>query len=346
MIKPRFDKKSKRWIAEFRHRWDRGRDENNKIIWQIDREVRRFRSKADALAWTKKMYGNIAAFENKPPASQVSLTTAIEAWLAYCQRWTKGTQAEYKLKITTFTAYLVGQVATVNELERRHLTAYESHLLRSGKKPTTANSHLTVIKSFCKFVSENYNIPNPSAKWPFIPVPHQQAACPTKKQYEQLLKICPPDLVPVIRFLANTGLRISEFLSLVGSNYDSEKKSLIVNGKGNKSRTIGANSTVRELINGSVKPDELVYMNLLKSKTPLTRNMLYQKISVCLRRVGLRSGGVHSLRHFFATQLLTNKVPLSRVSKLLGHSNVLITQRAYDHLVTSDFIDTTDVLDL
>lgn len=42
--------------------------------------------------------------------------------------------------------------------------------------------------------------------------------------------------------------------------------------------------------------------------------------------------GAHSLRKTIATMMINNAVPLEAISKLLGHSSVLVTQQAYAHL--------------
>ena len=41
----------------------------------------------------------------------------------------------------------------------------------------------------------------------------------------------------------------------------------------------------------------------------------------------------HRLRHTFASELLTNGVPIFKVSKWLGHSSIQLTSDTYGHLV-------------
>jgi integrase len=43
--------------------------------------------------------------------------------------------------------------------------------------------------------------------------------------------------------------------------------------------------------------------------------------------------GLHSLRHTFATILLSHKVDIKTVSKLLGHSDVTVTYNTYIHVI-------------
>jgi integrase len=47
------------------------------------------------------------------------------------------------------------------------------------------------------------------------------------------------------------------------------------------------------------------------------------------KKVGFASIHLHSLRHSHASQLLSRGVPLSTVSKRLGHADAAITARVY-----------------
>ncbi|MCI8983495.1 MAG: tyrosine-type recombinase/integrase [Hungatella sp.] len=42
---------------------------------------------------------------------------------------------------------------------------------------------------------------------------------------------------------------------------------------------------------------------------------------------------MHSLRHTFASRMLTSGVDISIVSKLLGHSDINITYKKYIHIL-------------
>src|ERR1039458_8167717 len=55
-----------------------------------------------------------------------------------------------------------------------------------------------------------------------------------------------------------------------------------------------------------------------------------------MRAVGLKGVSLHSLRHSFASELLSDGVPLAVVSERLGHADQNITLSIYSHAMPAD----------
>jgi integrase/recombinase XerD len=73
---------------------------------------------------------------------------------------------------------------------------------------------------------------------------------------------------------------------------------------------------------------------LSRSGKPITRIVVWQVVTKHARRAGLKDVHPHTLRHTFATHLLTGGADLRVVQELLGHSNIRTTQ-VYTHVDAS-----------
>lgn len=165
-----------------------------------------------------------------------------------------------------------------------------------------------------------------------------------------------------VPLLINTGLRAGELLALKwDQDIDIENKALTIHNnivfvkdrekdKGYKlleqdsvktdagqDRTIPLNDdAIAALLDIRQVTGDYPYVMTTSEKNIVKPRQLDQMF----RRIATASGlpeekiyGVHSLRHTFATLLLSNDVDIKTVSKLLGHSDVTITYNTYIHVI-------------
>ena len=64
-----------------------------------------------------------------------------------------------------------------------------------------------------------------------------------------------------------------------------------------------------------------------------------------IKRTGLPSSTVHSLRHTYASLLIAEGTPLVVVSSNLGHAQVSTTSNIYSHVISSAEAKAVDVID-
>jgi integrase/recombinase XerD len=136
------------------------------------------------------------------------------------------------------------------------------------------------------------------------------------------------------------GLRASETIGLELADLDLEEHVLRARGKGSKERVVPIGRKAVEalclylergrpkLVGGRLEPH--LFVNFRGG--PLTRQGLYKIV----RRHALRAGladrmSPHTLRHTFATHLLSGGCDLRSVQEMLGHADVSTTQ-LYTHL--------------
>lgn len=140
--------------------------------------------------------------------------------------------------------------------------------------------------------------------------------------------------VVIVALAAESGLRAGEILNLTWSDVDLSRRLVRVRGKYGKERVafLGpAGSWALSELAASIRPrpgDRIV---------PMTYQALYKRVKSLARRAGLPEDRVrpHALRHTFATEALRRGVNLASLQRMLGHSDIKVTQR-YLHLVTED----------
>jgi integrase len=153
------------------------------------------------------------------------------------------------------------------------------------------------------------------------------------EEVERLLGNSPEWLREIISFALNTGLRQDELLSLEWNRVNLFRKTILIQKtKNGKPKTLPLNKVALDVLNrrrkvNSIKND-LVFFNRNGKKIP--NSNLRLSFYRVMKKVGIKDFRWHDLRHTFATRLAQAGVDLYKVSKLLGHKDIKMTQR-YSH---------------
>ena len=134
----------------------------------------------------------------------------------------------------------------------------------------------------------------------------------------------------------DTGARMSELLRIDADHIDNNYIRLYIT-KNDKPRSIPMTKRVKEQIEIIKQYD--YFANLNKSKVS------YQFNDTAVKNLGFYDITFHSLRHTFCSRLLQAGVPIYKVSKLMGHKDVTITDRIYGHLVNKDLEEAIALLE-
>ena len=154
--------------------------------------------------------------------------------------------------------------------------------------------------------------------------------------------------------LANTGFRNSELCSIRLDDIDWNRCSITVTGKGRKTRVVPVKEHV---LKGGKHPSVLNYVKHHRDKNTdsnylfvynnkkFTSVMYRRYFKQHARKIGSSWMHPHSLRHFYATQLLKKGVNIKIVQIVLGHSNVKTTSR-YLHMLDNDIFSAINNIDM
>ncbi|MCL1893406.1 MAG: tyrosine-type recombinase/integrase [Holophagaceae bacterium] len=236
------------------------------------------------------------------------------------------------------------------EVKPRELQRFALELGERGLDPASRARILSTTRVFYKWMFQTERIKtNPAT---ILKNPKQPKRLPgflTEVESWNLLEhVIPEDFVSsrlrcILEFLYACGLRVAELTALDLQDVEMSNQIIFVRkGKGDKERRVPFHAEAANIYLiykeyrfahiavHKLTPSEAVFINNRGGRlTPTSvRNFLTQLI----KQVSIRAKiSPHSLRHSFATHLLSRGMDLRAIQELLGHSNLNTTQR-YTHL--------------
>lgn len=259
---------------------------------------------------------------------------AYKRFLLYLlTRFSRSTQKTYGRAVKRFINYSAPNYThqiTIEHVEQFIL------LLKKDHKAKTINLYLAGLKHWLNWL----DMPIVAQKIKCLKTlpPHRRLL--TRQEYEKVVACTDGHTRDIIRFLACTGIRASEFLSLTLSNIDGDFLRFV--GKGQKQCTVPLCPAVK----GILKSNPSLF-NLTKSHD---RVWLFRLCRRAAKLANIEPFSPHSLRHFFAEELHRKRNgkpghPIEVVSKLLNHSSTFVTETVYIHWKDDDLRHLTDFLD-
>jgi len=235
---------------------------------------------------------------------------------------------------------------TLRDVEKFKAARYETCT------PTTVNIEFRTLRAAVgRAVEWGYLGENPFSKSRPIAVPEQPPAYLSKQEFQRLINIVE---VPVLRdlfiFAALTGLRQGEILNLEWSHVDLGQRLIYVANtewfvtKSGKCRVVPMNDAVLSLLERRKISQGFCRHVFHSSGTQLKQSYVEHRFKYYVRSLALDERvKFHSLRHSFATWLAREGVSIYEIQKLLGHSDVRVTE-VYAHLATAELHHAVDKL--
>jgi integrase/recombinase XerD len=222
-----------------------------------------------------------------------------------------------------------------DQLNADELQGYFLYLVKErGLSGASCRLYLNGIRFFYLQVLdwESFDIP--------LQVPKAAQRIPellTRAEVGQILSACRN---PKHRMLLTTcygcGLRVSELVALKVRDIDSERRLLrIEQGKGSKDRQVILFSSLLEQLREYWRHyhPRLWLFPRRDTQIALSISTPQRVFARAKQRAGIdKVGGIHSLRHAYATHQLEAGMPVHQLQRLLGHQNIHSTLR-YVHWV-------------
>jgi integrase/recombinase XerD len=189
----------------------------------------------------------------------------------------------------------------------------------------------------------------------YLPGAKEPTRLPQILNDDELVRLFTVSTNPKHRALLMTayaaGLRASELCHLKVTDIDSTRMSLRVEqGKGNKDRYAPLSprllAQLRDYWRRARPSTQWLFDGHTKDR-PMSRSAPTWIFNTALEKAGIEreNGGIHTLRHNYATGLLEAGVELCVIQRLMGHSSIRSTMR-YLHIAQQKPGATTSPLDL
>jgi len=283
-----------------------------------------------------------------PPA----LAAALRGYLDHLtveRGLARNTLLSYRRDLTGYVRFLAASgVADPAEVSEAQVAAYLGSLRapQHGGRPLAASSAaraLVAARGFHRYlVAEGITVADPSRD---VHPPQPAKRLPKALGIDQvtvLLEAATTDDPRGLRdralleFLYATGARISEAVGLDVDDLDPEAGVVRLLGKGSKERIVPVGSYAaaalesyrvrgRPALAAAGRGSPAMFLNVRGGR--LSRQSAWQVLRDAADRAGIRTPvSPHTLRHSFATHLLSGGADVRTVQELLGHASVTTTQ--------------------
>ncbi len=159
----------------------------------------------------------------------------------------------------------------------------------------------------------------------------------------------------LVTLLYSSAARLSEILSLNRSNLDHGRaKYATVTGKGGKSRTLHIRDYARNALQAYLRerkdanPALLIAHSRNARNARLSATSAHNVVKRAVKALDLHENlSAHDFRHFRATQLLREGMPIEVVQEFLGHKDISTTRSIYAPVlgvhVVGEWLDNVDI---
>ncbi|MBN1676776.1 MAG: site-specific tyrosine recombinase XerD [Kiritimatiellae bacterium] len=277
-----------------------------------------------------------------------ALASQFLDYLSFERGLSPNTRAAYANDLRRFVAYLESRgLDSFNSVSRRHILDF---LLRERDRGLSANSVsrlLVAVKMFFRYLEQESLLTRNIAD--SMESPRLWKVLPTVLSYRETERLLNAPLSSdpyglrdraVLELFYATGLRVSEIANLrledvhVGEGY------VRCLGKGGKERVVPVGGTARGWVERYIreargafvrKADEDALFLTYRGRR-FSRKGLWHMFKTYARKAGITKDiSPHTLRHSFASHLLSNGAPLRVIQEMLGHADIATTQ-IYTHV--------------
>lgn len=275
-------------------------------------------------------------------------------WLSVEKGLSKNTILSYRYDLEQYRAFVEDDLGVdISEIRRTDIQDHLFSMKAREDRPLSSRSlarHLAAIKQFHRYLCrENHLKTDCTSNLDRFKTFKRLPQAMTRSEVEKLLAQPDPDDprgardAAMLEVMYSAGLRISELIGLRREDLLLDIGFIKCRGKGGKERLIpigevATNKLLKYLATLPEPNPQPLFVTRLGR--PFTRQGCWKMIHGHIRNAGIRKNVTpHTLRHSFATHLLSGGANLRSIQEMLGHADIATTQ-VYTH-VTSERLKET-----
>lgn len=260
----------------------------------------------------------------------------------------------YRRDLTQLADYLGEREIWLRRLDNVQIRGFMAQLHEKRLKKSTLARKLAAIRSFLQFcVKKKWIAENPAK---VVATPKQEKLIPSFLSEEEMANFLevpgskrPLDLrdKAILEVLYATGIRVSELVGINMEDVNLGERLVRVRGKGKKERLVPFGRIAEEGLKSYLRTRSLFLEDRIGEKAlflnyqgeRITARSVERIVDKYIRQTALkRKISPHSLRHSFASHLLSRGADLRVIQELLGHESLATTQK-YTHLNLGQLLD-------
>ncbi|OPX47912.1 tyrosine-type recombinase/integrase [Clostridium thermobutyricum] len=236
------------------------------------------------------------------------------------------TVQKYESIIKDFINYLynIGEDLEDPKNIKKNFKSYISSLENKNYKPSTINLKITVINKFLRFINIDYSMKYlKQQKKLYI------SNVISESDYRRMLDVVTDKRDrAIIILLANTGLRVSEALSLTTDIIKDDV--ILVKGKKGKYREVFLSYRLKEILKDYIENYRIKSSRnklFTGRKGALKRQSINKILLKYAKKARIRKDKAHphALRHLFGKRLADKGISLDVIATYLGHEDIKTT---------------------
>lgn len=268
-------------------------------------------------------------------------------YLRYERNYSEKTIVSYGIDLREFQGYLneVDGELKLENVDSDIVRGWIVKLMEGGMSGASVNRKLSALRTFYKYLLKKKMIMvNPMS---IVKGPKRNKPLPTFVREGDMDRLLDSGFFDdsfegirdklIMAVFYETGVRLSELISLNDADIDLFSNVMKVTGKRNKQRLIPFGEKLKNAIRSYVECRNIAVgcsceaFFVRKNGKRLYQMMAYRLVKQNLSKVvALKKRSPHVLRHSFATAMLNNNAELEAVKELLGHESVTTTE-IYTH---------------